>query len=200
MLKGKKVAIISLNCLISLGLKLVLNNYFSPESVFIYFDFETYIAKSGSVHPDFIFIPSNLYVLFNEHFKAIKSRLIILLESPNYSLPLNASIATVDVTLSNVEMVERLEKIFYYRIKCVSTLKQGDLSTREIDVLKYIALGFMNKQIADQLSISLHTVVSHRKNIIRKLAINTISGLTVYALLQGIISSDDLNSTNNSLS
>ena len=45
----------------------------------------------------------------------------------------------------------------------------------------------LNKEIADQYNISIHTVISHRKNITRKIGIKTVAGLTVYALLNGLI-------------
>ena len=66
------------------------------------------------------------------------------------------------------------------------------LTSRELEVLQLVACGFLNKQIADKLSISLHTVISHRKNITRKLQIKTIAGLTVYALLNGLISAKQI--------
>ena len=67
-----------------------------------------------------------------------------------------------------------------------------ELSKREIDVLVAVAKGMMNKEIADQMNISIHTVISHRKNITRKTGIKSISGLTVYALLNNLISEDEL--------
>jgi DNA-binding CsgD family transcriptional regulator len=72
-------------------------------------------------------------------------------------------------------------------------LQNGELSVREKDVLKLVAMGFPNKEIADKLFISIHTVVTHRKNITEKLGIKSISGLTVYAIINGIIDSDSLN-------
>ena len=67
-----------------------------------------------------------------------------------------------------------------------------ELSKRETDVLIAVAKGMMNKEIADQMNISIHTVISHRKNITRKTGIKSISGLTVYALLNNLISEDEL--------
>jgi DNA-binding CsgD family transcriptional regulator len=67
----------------------------------------------------------------------------------------------------------------------------GALSEREVEVLKYIAKGCSNKEIANILFLSPHTVITHRKNITAKLNIKSISGLTVYAILQGIISIDE---------
>lgn len=62
-----------------------------------------------------------------------------------------------------------------------------ELSKREIDVLVAVAKGMMNKEIAEQMNISIHTVISHRKNITRKTGIKSVSGLTVYALLNNLI-------------
>lgn len=64
------------------------------------------------------------------------------------------------------------------------------ISQRELDVLKLIASGFLNKEIADKLNISLNTVLSHRKNITSKLGIKTVSGLTFYCISHGYISPD----------
>jgi regulator of cell morphogenesis and NO signaling len=72
-------------------------------------------------------------------------------------------------------------------------LKLEGLSSRELEVLQLVACGFLNKQIGDRLSISLHTVISHRKNITRKLQIKTVAGLTIYALLNGLISTKNIN-------
>ena len=70
--------------------------------------------------------------------------------------------------------------------------KLEGLTSRELEVLQLVACGLLNKQIADRLSISLHTVISHRKNITRKLQIKTVAGLTIYALLNGLISSKNI--------
>ena len=67
-----------------------------------------------------------------------------------------------------------------------------ELSKREIDVLVAVAKGLMNKEIADQMNISIHTVISHRKNITRKTGIKSVSGLTVYALLNNLIDENEV--------
>ena len=67
------------------------------------------------------------------------------------------------------------------------------LSDRELDVLKLVAVGFSNKEIAEKLFISIHTVMSHRKNITEKLGIKSISGLTVYAIINNHLDTTNLN-------
>ena len=69
---------------------------------------------------------------------------------------------------------------------------EGDeLSSRERDILTAVARGKTNKEIADELNLSVHTVMTHRKNISHKLGINYISGLTVYAILNKLIDVTD---------
>lgn len=64
------------------------------------------------------------------------------------------------------------------------------LSPREIEVLVLIARGMINKEIAHHLCISLTTVISHRKNIMEKLNVHSVSGLTIYAVMNGYIEAD----------
>lgn len=67
-----------------------------------------------------------------------------------------------------------------------------DLSDREKEILVSVAVGLTNKEIADKHNISVHTVISHRKNISRKIGIKTVSGLTIYAIFNNLISDEDL--------
>lgn len=62
-----------------------------------------------------------------------------------------------------------------------------ELTKRETAVLVQLAQGKTNKEIADALNVSVHTVISHRKNITRKTGIKSVAGLTVYAMLNNLI-------------
>ena len=66
------------------------------------------------------------------------------------------------------------------------------LSDREKEVLVLVAKGLLNKEIADRLFISVNTVITHRKNITRKTGIKTAPGLTVYAILGGLVDISEL--------
>lgn len=68
-----------------------------------------------------------------------------------------------------------------------SAPEQDPLSQREKEILVCVAKGMLNKEIADQFNLSIHTVITHRKNITRKTGIKTVAGLTVYALLNQLI-------------
>jgi regulator of cell morphogenesis and NO signaling len=61
------------------------------------------------------------------------------------------------------------------------------LSDRERDVIIGVVQGMQNKEIADHLCISVNTVITHRRNIARKLQIHSAAGLTIYAIVNGLV-------------
>jgi len=67
-----------------------------------------------------------------------------------------------------------------------------NLSEREIDVLKLLVAGCSNKEIAEKLYISIHTVISHRKNISVKTGIKSVAGLTIFAVAKKLIRLDQV--------
>jgi len=66
------------------------------------------------------------------------------------------------------------------------------LSDREIEVLTLIVQGYINKEIADHLNIGMTTVITHRKNIMDKLGMKSVSALTIYAVMNGYVEMDKL--------
>lgn len=68
-----------------------------------------------------------------------------------------------------------------------SARKSGELTSRESEVLQLIAEGFSNKQIAAELAISIKTVEKHRQQVMNKLNIHDIAGLTRYAISKGMV-------------
>ncbi len=61
------------------------------------------------------------------------------------------------------------------------------ISDREMEIVKLIAEGYSNKQIADKLFLSNHTISTHRKNIMAKLKVNNTAGLVLYAVKNNLI-------------
>ncbi len=88
------------------------------------------------------------------------------------------------------DKLESLVKESYEKNK--SLLVSNELSDREKTILKHVAKGETNKEIAKNLYLSTHTVITHRKNITAKLGIKTISGLTVYAILNNLVTLEEI--------
>ena len=89
-----------------------------------------------------------------------------------------------------VPMVRMLESPGRYPSRPSKDLRDDDreeLSAREKEILVSVASGLLNKEIADRHNISINTVITHRKNITRKIGIKTVAGLTAYAILNNLI-------------
>lgn len=97
----------------------------------------------------------------------------------------------VDKTSERKEVLDKFQSFFYDRDQ-KDKADESLLTEREIQVLCKVAQGKANKEIADKLFISINTVITHRKNITEKLGIKTIAGLTVYAIMNGIINPEEV--------
>lgn len=75
------------------------------------------------------------------------------------------------------------------------TDKLDTLSLREKEIINYVAKGLTNKEIADALFLSVHTVATHRRNISNKLQIHTPAGLTIYAIVNKLVKLEDIKMT-----
>lgn len=69
---------------------------------------------------------------------------------------------------------------------------RDELSEREKEVLVHLVKGMSNKEVANSMFISVHTVMTHRRNISRKLSIHSVSGLTIYAIVNGLVKIEDI--------
>ncbi len=103
---------------------------------------------------------------------------------------------TPDEILSAVEMIAKGNRFYCNKVLELVTHVEGNdpddclptnLSEREAEILKLIATGFSTAKIADSLHISVHTVNSHRKNILKKLKLNSPTQLVAYAHEIGLV-------------
>lgn len=96
--------------------------------------------------------------------------------------------AVISVTDTLLQIESTLEKL----VNTEETSTKAELSIREKEIVAAIALGKSNKEIAEQLFISTHTVMTHRKNIASKLEIHNPAGLTIYAIVNKLIDIDQV--------
>jgi DNA-binding CsgD family transcriptional regulator len=148
--------------------------------------------KFKEEEPDFLLISETLFEkcsqLFSENMSL--SDKTILLSQEN--TPRGNTFATILLGDSKQNIVTQFEVLINPFLTKNSAAYSSVLSNREITILKLVANGLTNKQIAERLFISLHTVTTHRKNIGNKLSIKSASGLTVYAIVNNIISIEDI--------
>ncbi|HEX2868187.1 MAG TPA: LuxR C-terminal-related transcriptional regulator [Ignavibacteriales bacterium] len=101
--------------------------------------------------------------------------------------------SVITVNDSPSQIADLLAKLLNSRTGAEKEIQTGTLSDRETEVLKLLVTGNSNREIAEKLFISPHTVITHRKNISQKTGIKSVSGLTIFAVVNNIIELDKLN-------
>jgi DNA-binding CsgD family transcriptional regulator len=91
---------------------------------------------------------------------------------------------TIEISDSREKIAVKLRQLMEAE---ESVVESTELSEREKEILVAVAKGLTNKSIAEQYHLSIHTVITHRKNLTRKTGIKSVSGLTVYAILNNLI-------------
>jgi len=89
-------------------------------------------------------------------------------------------------------IAEKLETLLAEQPDKQETPAQGNVSAREKEIIACVARGMTNKDIAEKLFLSLHTVITHRRNIARKLEVRSPAGLTIYAIVNKLVSLDEI--------
>lgn len=187
MLSKQNIAVISTDFLSGYGLKALFYEYFTPANIDVFATVSDYHSSKSTYH--LLILPAVDYLV---HFSrlTVKNKIITIACAPQQHA--QEQPPHLYTLCSEQEMVEQLQSILVNFESLQSGDARSELSERECEVLAKVAQGAINKEIADSLNISLNTVITHRKNITAKLGIKTISGLTVYAILNGIISGKDL--------
>ena len=186
-----EIAIIDSNTLTCIGLKKLLDKQLPKAVIRIFPDFSSFVDDTPDMYTHY-FISSQTYILYNAFFLPRKEKTIIMMfGTGNHTFP--ASNHILNIFLPQKALIAELMKFFSDDSNNREKLPSDeDLSAREIEVLILITKGLINKEIADKLNISLTTVISHRKNITEKLGIKSVSGLTIYAVMNGYISPDSI--------
>lgn len=185
-----KIAILDPNTLAVLGLKSLLQQVMPIVAVDTFGEF----AELEANHPDsyvHYFVAMNT-VLSHRDFFLERSRKTIVL-----TLTTSAQMADFPCLCINVPEKQLVRSLLLlhqgghpggkHLPQLPQVLQQKVLSDREQEVLSLIVQGYINKEIASQLNIALSTVVTHRKNIMDKLGVKSVSALTIYAIMHGYV-------------
>lgn len=137
------------------------------------------------LEPDIVIVnPKYLGIISPREFvRSVKPVKFVALHNSSISGEL---LGNYDASISVLDSGESIEQAITKLIK-TDVAEQVELSQREKDIVKAVAKGMSNKEVADMLSISTHTVTTHRRNIASKLEIHNPAGLTIYAIVNGLI-------------
>jgi DNA-binding CsgD family transcriptional regulator len=181
MRRTKRIAIILPDTLQRAGLQSLLVDYFPPVEILCFPSFGDFTESGTDSH--YYFTQADTFILNVDFFLPRRSKTLII--TPNKAAAPGTGYNCLNTCSPQETIIEQLQQFFATDDNQV-TAQSKELSLREKDVLKLIAQGSTNKDIADKLNISLNTVLTHRKNITARLGIKTVSGLTFYAIMNGL--------------
>lgn len=149
------------------------------------------------IQPDVLFVnPANMGLFsasqFREAVGNIELKIVALLSNMTDSVILQSYDGSISIYDRAESIKEKLTEIIG-RDEIVDSKRE--LSAREKEIIVCVVKGMTNKMIADELCLSTHTVISHRRNISSKLQIHSSSGLTIYAIVNKLVDLADIKST-----
>ena len=190
------IAVIAPSILTALGMKSILEKIIPMAEVEVFNDVHA-LEESGMERYFHFFTAAPLFVRHSALFRPYRRRVILL--AGGSVPPELADMRRLNILRSEEELVRDIMHMHrsvhhdaHDSAPDASAAQGPVLSAREAEVLALIARGHINKEIAQRLGIGLTTVISHRRNLMEKLGIRSVSGLTLYAVTRGYVEADEL--------
>lgn len=190
------IAVIAPSILTALGMKSILEKIIPMAEVEVFNDVHA-LEESGMERYFHFFTAAPLFVRHSALFRPYRRRVILL--AGGSVPPELADMRRLNILRSEKELVRDIMHMHrsvhhdaHDPAPDASAAQGPVLSAREAEVLALIARGHINKEIAQRLGIGLTTVISHRRNLMEKLGIRSVSGLTLYAVTRGYVEADEL--------
>ena len=192
MMNRPKIAIIDPNTLSALGLKAILQNVMPIMTVDTFGSLSELQANDADSY--FHYFSAMAVVLENMQFFNERKRKTIVLTLSLDTMSQLSDFHCLCINSPESELVRSLLMLEQHAHgkgenlpPMPAVLNKKILSDREIEVMSLIVQGYINKEIADKLNIGLATVITHRKNIMDKLGMKSVSALTIYAVMHGYV-------------
>ena len=195
-----QIAILSENTLEAMSLRSLISDIAPGVDIACYSNIESFNATSPLVAH--MFISAKLLFANMEMFRPMLRRTIVITDGDNTQFA-QLGMHTIDTTQSESAIVRKILQIHSaghpvghhaHNVEraAATTAETATLSQREKEVLALLVKGYINKEIADKLNISLTTVIFHRNNISEKLKTRSLGRLTIYAVLNNIVSLSEI--------
>ncbi len=200
-----RIAIIDQNTLEATGLKGILCDIAPMADISTFSSLEDMLMEEESsdetVHFFHFFVSTQILVAHADFFLARPRQTIVLTSQPIVGKQFE-HFHTLNTSQMEHDLLKSILSLFQHahggkqhpqgHAPVFTENTEVNLSPREAEVLSLVVRGFINKEIADQLCISLPTVITHRKNICDKLHMRSVSSLTIYAVTHGLVSAEDI--------
>lgn len=190
-----KAAVVSPNSLTVIGMRQILQAVM-PGLEVVGFDSADCLADADLASFFHFFVDMGELLANRQFFADIMRRTIVLAPTPEHVAQMQG-FHCICVNVPEKQLVRSLLMLMREGHKRMGVMggmqkTKSVLSVREIEVLSLVVQGYINKEIADMLNISLATVITHRRNICEKLGMRSVSQLTIYAVMNGYVSVDKI--------
>ena len=190
--KRPLIAIIDANTLAVLGLKQILQNVMPIMTVDTFGSFAELEANDADSYVHY-FVSMDIVLSNRTFFMERRRKTIVLTLSLSETSQL-ADFHSLCINQPESQLIRQLLMLQQHAHDdgrnlppMPHVLQQKILTDREIEVMSLIVQGYINKEIANRLNIGLATVVTHRRNIMDKLGMKSVSALTIYAVMHGYV-------------
>lgn len=197
-MKNYKIAIADPSPIILTGLSVMLRELAEYDVVLKTNDVQTLAARLHVVNPDILIMNPVMMdyskrMMVRHLFEDLPNMKIVALASAFFDAQQQKQYhGVIEITDDAHRIKSTLNLVLEARDSQDDDADSAQLSDREKEVLVCMAKGKKNSEIADELSISVHTVITHRKNIVKKTGIKSVAALTVYAILNNLIDEKDI--------
>ncbi len=188
------IAIIDRNTLSRSALQKVIIDTFGNLEIYSYGSMDSFIRDSNR-HFIHFFVSADILFRYIDEFETLHNQTTVMCEGPNRRFEA-AGYNVLDISLPEKEIIGKLTVIklvsrYEEELPRATKIKEK-LSGREKEVLRLMVKGLINKEIAQELKISLPTAIFHRNNICEKLQTRSIGRLTIFAVMSGIIDINEI--------
>ena len=188
-----RFAVIDSNVLTCIGLQHLLGRLLPMAEIQVFSSTKELMElgdASGFLH---FFVSSSIYFQQPAFFRQYPKKTIILVKGDMQIKGMH----TLNICQSEKQIVSDIMALQHtghdHAINLARQIEQKEvLSSREIEVAILLCKGYINKEIADKLSLATTTVISHRKNIMEKIHARSLADIIIYCVVKGIISLDEL--------
>jgi len=197
-MKNYRIAIADPSPIILTGMSVIIKELVDYDVVLKTNDVQTLLARLHVVNPDILILNPVMMdyskrMMVRHLFEDLPNMKIVALASAFLDTQqLKQYHGVIEITDDAHRIKSTLNMMMEARDSKEDDADSAQLSDREKEVLVCMAKGKRNSEIADELSISVHTVITHRKNIVKKTGIKSVAALTVYAILNNLIDEKDI--------
>ena len=188
-----KFAVIDSNVLTCIGLQHLLGQLLPMAEIQVFSNTKELMELgdlTGFLH---FFVSSNIYFEQPSFFRQFPKKTIVLVKGDMQI----KDVHTLNICQKEKELVTDFMALQHMgHDHAINIARQVEdkqvLSTREIEVAILLCKGFINKEIAEKLSLATTTVISHRKNIMEKIHARSLADVIIYCVVKGIVSIEEL--------